>query len=143
MVVLFAYNYYFSIIFSNIHFSIPNVFSFIGAVYLLPFFILGLGIKRFNTILTQKKYIKIYLIGFVASLLLQQIFWFTTTDPNLAKKLLLAIPMGLISASFLLTLKWQNKYLIYIGSYSYSIYLFHSFGTSGGRIILIKFGIYS
>jgi hypothetical protein len=30
-----------------------------------------------------------------------------------------------------------------MGSYAYTIFLFHSFGTSGGRIILYKLGVFN
>ena len=48
----------------------------------------------------------------------------------------------LIPALFLLLAsKWHNRFFVWIGSYAYSIYLFHGFGTSGGRIILKMMGI--
>ena len=41
----------------------------------------------------------------------------------------------------LLASKWHNRFFVWIGGYAYSIYLFHGFGTSGGRIILKMMGI--
>ncbi len=53
-----------------------------------------------------------------------------------------AYPVTLIPALFLLLAsKWHNRFFVWIGSYAYSIYLFHGFGTSGGRIILKMMGI--
>ena len=31
--------------------------------------------------------------------------------------------------------------MVWIGNFSYTIFLFHSFGTSGGRILLKKIGV--
>ncbi len=57
---------------------------------------------------------------------------------------MLLYPVTLIPALFLLlALKWHNRFFVWIGSYAYSIYLFHGFGTSGGRIVLKMMGIYS
>ena len=42
-----------------------------------------------------------------------------------------------------MNLKLNNKYLIRIAAYSYSLYLLHGFGTSGGRIILKYCGIHN
>ena len=55
---------------------------------------------------------------------------------------MLLYPVTLIPALFLLLAsKWHNRFFVCIGSYAYSIYLFHGFGTSGGRIILKMMGI--
>ena len=35
------------------------------------------------------------------------------------------------------------QFFTWLGSFAYSIYLFHGFGTSGGRIIATKLGISS
>lgn len=46
--------------------------------------------------------------------------------------------------SLLILLLHQNHtshFWVWIGKYTYSIYLFHGFGTSGGRIILSYLGI--
>jgi membrane-bound acyltransferase YfiQ involved in biofilm formation len=35
------------------------------------------------------------------------------------------------------------KWLIWVGGYAYTIYLFHAFGTAGGRIIIKAIGIHT
>ncbi|MEG2756219.1 MAG: acyltransferase, partial [Mucinivorans sp.] len=36
---------------------------------------------------------------------------------------------------------FNNRAFAFLGTYAYSIYLFHGFGTSGGRIILTWIGV--
>lgn len=48
---------------------------------------------------------------------------------------------GILSSSFLVNLKLNNRFFIWLAQYAYTIYLYHGFGTSGGRIILSGIGI--
>lgn len=40
-----------------------------------------------------------------------------------------------------MTLHRKNQKMIFLGAYAYTIYLFHGFGTSAGRIIFQRMGI--
>lgn len=123
--------------------NLPNVFGIWGAVCLLPFFLLGAGIRRFSVQLASRRMKRIYLAGFLAGIAAQQIVWFTASDSGLLRGVFLHVPVGILASAFLLTLTWRNRFLIRLGSYAYGIYLFHAFGTSGGRIILKAVGIHS
>lgn len=50
----------------------------------------------------------------------------------------LNLVVGLFAAAFVINLQIRNNFLIWIGGYAYSIYLFHAFGTAAGRIILTE-----
>lgn len=123
-----------------IPYEVPNVFSFKGALDQLPYFVAGVGIQRFGAGIYAggKKYFIVLAIIGIAVL---QLKWFHPHFfPELYKCLL---PLWLIPKLFiLLSLKWKNRFFIYFGTYAYSIYLFHGFGTSGGRIILSYLGIH-
>lgn len=121
---------------------IPNVFGIWGAVCLLPFFLLGVGIKRFPQ-LSSPKMKKIYLVGFVVGIALQQLVWFMGWEREFIRSWFMHIPLGLLSSAFLLTLTWRSRFLIWLGGFAYTIYLFHAFGASGGRIMLMHAGINS
>ncbi len=122
---------------------LPNVFSIWGALCLLPFFLLGVGIRRFRAKIATAAMRRLYLAGFLAGLLLQQIVWFTAGNSHMLRDWYLHVPIGLLASAFLLTLKWKNRLLIRLGGYAYGIYLFHAFGTGAGRILLTRAGIHS
>ncbi len=121
----------------------PNVFGIWGAVCLLPYFLLGVGIRRFGKQLCAPAMKRIYLAGFLIGAAAQQVVWFTSADHELLRSLFLHIPIGMLAAAFLLTSGWHSRFLTWLGGYSYTIYLFHAFGTSAGRILLTSAGIYS
>lgn len=122
---------------------LPNIFGVWGALCLLPFFLLGLAIRRFRSQLTTPAMRRWYLVGFLAGLILQQAIWFTAGNTHVLRDWFLHLPIGIVASAFLLTLKWENRLLIRLGSYAYGIYLFHAFGTSAGRILLTHAGIHS
>lgn len=122
---------------------LPNIFGVWGALCLLPFFLLGLGIRRFSAQLSTPAMRRWYLAGFLLGLLLQQAVWFAAGNSHVLRDWFMHLPIGIVASAFLLTLKWENRLLIRLGSYAYGIYLFHAFGTSAGRILLTRAGIHS
>lgn len=121
--------------------SVPNYFAFKNALYLLPFFLLGIGLNRFNNVLCSVFLKKIYLIGFIVGVLLQQAHYFFPQETYFYEKLHFAIFIGMIASAYLINLHINNQFFVYFAKYAYAIYLFHGFGTSGGRIILNYLGI--
>lgn len=121
--------------------NVPNVFAFKGACYLAPFFVMGIALQRFRTLLCGKQALRIYAAGFITGIILQQIYFFNPESFPLYSRLYLKVPIGIISVCMLMSLSFSTSKLNKIASYSYSLYLFHAFGTAGGRIILNRFGI--
>ncbi len=119
----------------------PNYFSYKGAIYLLPFFLIGVGLKRFDQLLAKKSIRISFLILFIAGFSFQQVLWFTVADSELLKTNGLGLIIGVTGIYLLFRVKWHVPLLVFFGSYAYSIYLFHSFGTAGGRILLSYAGI--
>lgn len=123
--------------------EVPNLFSFKGALGQLPYFFVGVAACRFAASLygragVRRAMLAVALLGIV----LIQIVWFC--PGKYASLGMLLYPVTLIPALFLLlALKWHNRFFVWIGGYAYSIYLFHGFGTSGGRIVMKMMGIYS
>lgn len=118
--------------------TIPNLFAFKNALYLMPFFIVGLGLNRFKQKLSTPALQKVYLLGTLAGIILQQINYYLPEGTYFYSMLHLAIPIGMISSAFLVYLDLRNPFFIWLAQYAYTIYLFHGFGTSGGRILLSK-----
>lgn len=49
--------------------------------------------------------------------------------------------VGIATAGILLRFVGEVPFLAWLGTYSYSIYLWHIFGTAGSRMLLQKVGI--
>jgi glucan biosynthesis protein C len=118
--------------------SFPELFSMDRAVHLLPFFLLGLGIHRFQDVLVTHS--RKCLIGAVLAfaVLFDQGYLlgqFTFSDSELE---LLGMLMGLTAIYTLVTQRRYFAPLAWLGSNSFEIYLFHVFGTAGARMLLNK-----
>ncbi|QIK79090.1 acyltransferase [Sphingomonas piscis] len=108
-----------SCFFFQFHNGAVGVFSWNRALYLLPFFLAGIIAKRFDVRWTAA----LLLIALLAP------FW--------------QIKIGVVASAALLALTPKVRPLARIGLYSYTIYLFHVFGTAGARIVLQDVGISS
>jgi glucans biosynthesis protein C len=120
-----------------------NYFSYKGAIYLLPFFVIGIGIQRFNKFFTNKIFIVVLIIILIVSIIIQQLAWYHLIEYNFSRSGGIGLLIGLTGTILLFRLRWRVKWLIWIGSFAYSIYLFHAFGTAGGRIIIKATGMNS
>jgi fucose 4-O-acetylase-like acetyltransferase len=121
----------------------PNYFSYKGAMYLLPCFILGVGLNRFNAVFQNKFLVYIIPQILVICIIIQQLSWFKVIDYTVYKDSIVGLLIGLTGTIMLLRFRFETNWLIWFGGFAYSIYLFHGFGTSGGRIILKRFDIHS
>lgn len=121
----------------------PELFSIDRAAHLLPFFLLGMGIFRFRNVFVVSSWQ--WSIGFVLVVmvvldqgyLLGQLMF---SDPQLQ---LMGTLMGLAAIYTLVTQRRYCAPLAWLGSHSFEIYLFHVFGTAGGRMLLNKLNIHS
>lgn len=124
--------------------TMPNFFSFRGAMFLSSFFVLGLGIRRFSDKLYSSASMRrLWLYGIICGVIIQQLQWFWFGEDSASVALALNLIIGMVSTLFLLNTTYTNKFFMWIGSYAYTIYLFHAFGTAGGRIILSLFNVNS
>jgi len=110
-----------------------NLFSFGGFTYLLPYFLVGVGLKRFSTILASNKAGFISAIIFSLLILLQYMLLDTDYASLFAKGQLLGMAVGLFCGIFLFSWKPALKPLAWLGSYAYTIYLYQSFGAGFAR----------
>jgi len=119
----------------------PNYLSFKGALYLLPCFILGVGLKRFEHFFQARIFTFIFALLLIISILIQQLSWFNMLDYTLDRDTGIGLLFGLSGTALLIRLHLKSNWLIWIGSFAYSIYLFHAFGTAGGRILIKATGM--
>jgi glucan biosynthesis protein C len=119
----------------------PNYFSYQGALYLLPCFILGVGLNRFKFFFQKKIIIYLTPILLVTCVIIQQLSWFALIDYVVHKDTTVGLMLGLTGAIMLLQSGVKVNWLLWFGSFAYSIYLFHAFGTAAGRIISYNLNI--
>lgn len=111
-------------------------FAFSGALYLLPFFLSGMYVKRFNfspSVFLGIAFIIVVVIG----------LYFKYPEFNVSKyqRDTFTLILGITACLGLLSLRWQSASLSFIGRYSYAIYIYHVFFTAACRIVLYKLGI--
>ncbi|HCY71177.1 MAG TPA: acyltransferase [Bacteroides cellulosilyticus] len=120
--------------------SVPNLFSFKGTLGQLPYFFAGVAAYRFAVDLYRSSVKWLLWIMALSGIALIQVVWFYPGEYASLSRII--YPITLIPTLFLLLeLKWHNCFFTWIGGYAYSIYLFHGFGTSGGRILLRMVGV--
>ena len=134
----FIYVFIFSII---LYISPVNsdYFSFSGFIYLLPYFLFGMSLVRFNFSVNISH---AWRFGLLLILILITTLIFKGTIPYFGQRSFFSLISGCFGCLILLVVGIRFKPLAWIGSYSYSIYLFHVFFTAGTRIFLHQLNIY-
>jgi len=113
-----------------------DMFGISGAMYLFPFFLLGLACKRFDDKL------KCVHVLWVAVALLSFVLYLSYTNqalPDRAGLVAVLVSGGLCIA--LLHSHIQIRWLAWIGYFSFAIYLFHSMFSAASRIALLQLGV--
>lgn len=122
--------------------DIPNYLGIIGMFYLIPFFIIGIGIGRFHSLMSNRIFVGIMSLLFISGITIQQLSWFNIIDlPFHGKSSPLGLLVGMTGTIVLFRIHVLIRWLVYVGGFSYGIYLFHVFGTAGSRIFLTKLGV--
>lgn len=119
-----------------------TLFSITGSIYLLPFFIFGCGLNRFNLDKNKNLFI-IALVILIASLTLHQFNWYNIVSINVGKFSIISLVVGLTSTLCLFYIRKEIKWLASLGYFAYGIYLFHVFGSAGSRVAFKLLGFES
>ncbi len=119
----------------------PEVFSLWGALYLLPYFLLGCGVRRFEPQLSTRTVAVAFGIAFAALFALQQFVWFAGLGADVSTTGWLGLSVGLTGTTLLLRHRRSFAPLAFLGASSFAIYLFHVFGAAGSRIALTRLGV--
>jgi glucans biosynthesis protein C len=110
-------------------------FSAVHAIYLAPFFLLGLGANRFRTILLRPAVVWVSVACFLGVMTLHAITIAAhgqVAEPGTAIGLLIGVS-GTLTLIYLFP---HLKMLELLGAYSFAIYLFHPFFVAAARALL-------
>lgn len=114
-------------------------FSLNEVPFLLVFFTLGLCLKRFYDSLFIKSILIVAGVLFIAAIVYQVSLFAHPLSDILDNSLTLFI--GTSACILLIKYSIKNRWLIWLGNFSFGIYLFHVFGTASARMILLRLHI--
>lgn len=110
-----------------------QLFAIGPAFYILPFFLLGVGINRHSEILFNKKNLMFFGIVFLFSFLLHQILWIQGDMQVGGKRTILGLILSISACILLFHIRRPIRGLNFIGTYAFTIYLYQGFGAAIGR----------
>jgi peptidoglycan/LPS O-acetylase OafA/YrhL len=117
-----------------------DAFGINGAVYLLPFFVLGMiGHEKVSEIRQTFRVIGPLVFVLISLVLL----YVATVDRGLIvdRRSLVGLLVGCVSCVALLSSNLQARWLIWLGGYSYGIFLFHVLFAATSRSVLGRLGV--
>ncbi|WP_394143338.1 acyltransferase family protein [Vibrio atypicus] len=129
----------FSAVFYILNVSINvEYFALSGAIYLLPYFLFGLFVNRFDLVGRVNNTQSLMLV-----IITVLILFGIATDHIiiLTKHSYIPLLVGCLSCFVLISLKLKSEVLARIGVFSYGIYLYHVFFTAGSRIVFTNLGV--
>jgi glucan biosynthesis protein C len=119
----------------------PNPFSINQALYLLPFFLLGIGANRFRQAWSPRWVKAVTVSVFTACALLHVLACFDIYGPTQGPRSLLWTSISITGTLMLLWWMPSLSWLQALGAFSFAIYMHHVFFTTGTRLMLGTFGI--
>ncbi|MFC6335274.1 acyltransferase family protein [Pseudomonas sp. CCM 7891] len=117
-----------------------DAFGINGAIYLLPFFVMGMiGQAKVNEIRQSLKVIGPLVFVLISLVLL----YVAAVDRELIvdRRSLVGLLVGCVSCVALLSSNVRAQWLIWLGGYSYAIFLFHVLFAAASRFALGRLGI--
>ncbi|MBI4397773.1 MAG: acyltransferase [Candidatus Omnitrophica bacterium] len=110
----------------HVAFEPTKLFSIYGVNYLLPFFLLGYGLRRFPEALFSRRTISIFSVTSLAAYAVY-IFCFITPLPGEWVKLyqILGVLISITAVPLFFYFRKTVSWLAWIGSYAFGIYLFN------------------
>lgn len=120
-----------------------NFFGISGACYLLIFFLWGIALRRFSSLLEYRGVLAPLAAGSLGMIALHQLGLLGVVHVDTEYVGFVSVLGGLCTTAWLVykcpTIPWLAR----IGHYSFGIYLMHVFGTAAAREGLLELGITS
>lgn len=118
-----------------------NFYCYKGFLNLLPFFVLGCGIKRYQDLFRSKIVIRGLLILFIIAVTLQQFSLLNNMSINGLRYTMISLLVAGPGITLLFYIRKNVPVLSKLGHFAFGIYLFHVFGTAGSRILLMNLSV--
>ena len=122
-----------------------DVFSTNGALRLLPFFLLGLALRRHASVLQSRRATQVALAVLVPSLAVAQ--YVVITDAAVPRTGSRALDVVVGTAGLVCLFRVRSAFrwrlLAWIGTYAFTIYLLHTVAAAGARFALDAVGVAS
>jgi|SRR5688572_18279630 glucans biosynthesis protein C len=131
LVVLFALRVYLP--------YITSLFSLPGFLTIVPYFVLGLGAYRFSKLVFNAWVVALSMVAFIAAYSVNLIVISQLDQMTSIENGLLSVAVGLPAIVLFFYARWPSPLLAWLGSYAYTIFLFHVFGSAGARILVRRF----
>jgi peptidoglycan/LPS O-acetylase OafA/YrhL len=113
---------------------LPDVFSLVGAIYLFPFFLLGLGIFRFADELERALATRVLVALLCVVVTVEQFAWWSPIlTADVGKRTFIGMLSGAVWCLTVFRVRPSWKPLAWLGGYAFPIYLYQSFGAGIGR----------
>lgn len=122
-----------------------DVFTVSGAVRLLPFFLLGYGMRRHALFdLRGAPAVVTAAIAFAGIYAIRLLTIFGTYRPDRFVDRVIAVGVGATALILIYSARnlLDSRFLAWIGGFSFGIYLLHVFATAGSRILLEHVGVH-
>jgi glucans biosynthesis protein C len=119
----------------------PSIFSSNQALYLLPFFIAGLGANRFGAQIQWPPFKYLCLVVFVSLMTLHILSVFHVYGEIIERRTYIGTALSLAGLMSLLFWIPPSRMLAWIGGFSFTIYLYHVFFSGGTRATLSALGL--
>jgi fucose 4-O-acetylase-like acetyltransferase len=114
-----------------------SFFSFNGTLYLLPYFLLGMGLFRFPG-LRSWSVVGPAVFAFVAGTAYQEWAWYSGNAASVSRESPAGLLIGVSGMLLAFRFRTELKPVAWLGHSAYSIYLLHVFGTSPGRMLATR-----
>lgn len=117
--------------------SIPY-FSISGAIYLLPYFLIGMAFSRYKNLSALPLWLGWFILVAVSVCLALMFFDYIAVA---TRRTIGSLIVGSAACVGLFISRFKSGILAWIGGYSYTIYLYHVFFTAAAKLAFENFGI--
>lgn len=118
----------------------PTFLSLWSVPYLAPFFLLGLGYRRFEEQIADQPWVRAVVAAALGCLALQQLNWWLDFGISTERFTMMSIATGLTCTFALLRYRSSQPMLSRLGLRSYAIYLYHLVGIAMASRVADSFG---
>ncbi len=125
-----------------VEFDLQSFFAYLKALYLAPFFLLGVGLNRFRSLLLRPSIVGTSVVVFLIAMAIHGQEVWNDGAYIVREGTFLGLTIGVTAAIALVGAFPRLSLLERVGAYSFAIYLFHPFFVAGSRTALKLVGVH-